>query len=118
MKKRPFTQDELAEAWQELDEEATEMEKTISILLDSAVGMGYKTAAVAVSFVHAYVVDETDKAIRIRPYNGAHTLWVPKSALQRIDGTIQGYKLASWFGRSGYAAWFLNRYRRDSILTG
>ena len=95
-----------------------EEKQTISILLDSAVGMGYKTAAVAVSFVHAYVVDETDKAIRIRPYNGAHTLWVPKSALQRIDGTIQGYKLAPWFGRTGYAAWFLDHYRRDSILTG
>jgi len=94
-----------------------EEKQTISILLDSAVGMGYKTAAVAVSFIHCYVVAETDKAIRIRPYNGSHTLWVPKSALKRIEGSIQGYKLASWFGRSGYPAWFLNRYRRDSIIT-
>lgn len=95
-----------------------EEKRTISILLDSAVGMGYKTLAVAVSFVHAYVVEETDKAIRIRPYNGVHTLWIPKKALTKIEGSLQGYKLAPWFGRTGYAAWFLDHYRRDSILTG
>ena len=94
------------------------MEKTISIFLDSAIGMGYKTLSVAVSFIHAYVEEETEKAIRIRPYEGEHTLWIPKKALKRIDGTIQGYKLAPWFGRSGYANWFLNHYRRDSILAG
>jgi len=91
-------------------------EKTISIFIDSAVGMGYKTLAVAVSCIHAYVVDETEKAIKIRPHNGVHVLWIPKSALKRIDGTIQGYKLASWFGRTGYAAWFIDRYRKESIL--
>lgn len=94
-----------------------EEKRTISILVDSAVGMGYKTAAVAVSFVHAYVVDETEKAIRIRPYDGDHTLWIPKRALQRIEGSIQGYRLASWFGREGYPAWFISRYRKDSIIT-
>ena len=94
------------------------MEKrTISIFLDSAVGVGYRTMAVAVSCIHAYIEDETEKAIKIRPYNGVHTLWVPKSALKRIEGSIQGYELASWFGRSGYASWFLNRYRKESILT-
>ena len=93
-------------------------EKTISIFLDSAIGMGYKTLSVAVSCIHAYIVDETDKAIRIRPYEGNHTLWIPKKALKRIDGTIQGYKLASWFGRTGYPAWFIDYYRRDSILAG
>jgi len=93
-------------------------EKTISILLDSAIGLGYKTLSVAVSFVHAHIIDETEKAIKIRPYEGEHTLWIPKKALKRIEGSIQSYQLASWFGREGYPAWFFNRYRRDSILTG
>ena len=92
--------------------------KTISIFLGSAIGMGYKTLSVAVSCIHAYVEEETERAVKIRPYEGKHTLWIPKSALAKIDGTIQGYKLAPWFGRSGYANWFLNHYRRDSILAG
>jgi len=92
--------------------------RTISIFLDSAVGMGYKTIAVAVSCIHAYVEAETQRAVKIRPYDGKHTLWIPKKALTKIDGTIQGYKLAPWFGRSGYASWFLDYYRRDSILAG
>ena len=95
-----------------------EEKKTISIFLDSAVGMGYKTMAVAVSCIHAYVVAETDKAIRIRPYNGVHTLWIPKKALTKIEGSIQGYKLAPWFVRTGYESWFIARYRKESILTG
>lgn len=93
------------------------MAKTISIFVSKAVGMGYKTLAVAVSAIHAHVEAETEKAIKIRPYEGKHTLWIPKKALKKVEGSVQGYDLAPWFGRTGYAAWFIDHYRRESILT-
>lgn len=93
------------------------MDKTISIFVSKAVGMGYKTLAVAVSAIHAFVEAETEKAIKIRPYEGKHSLWIPKRALKRVEGSVQGYDLAPWFGRSGYAAWFIEHYSRESILT-
>ena len=73
--------------------------KTVSIFLD------------AVNCIRAYVVTENEKAVTIRPHNGVHVLWVPRSALTKID---QGYKLASWFVRTGYEAWFVATYRKEA----
>jgi len=80
--------------------------KTVSIFLESSSG--------AVSCIRAYVEEENDKAIKIRPHNGVHILWIPKSALTKID---QGYTLAPWFVQTGYEAWFIARYRKESFLT-
>ena len=77
--------------------------KTISIFLESTGG--------AVSCIRAYVVAETEKAVKIRPHNGVHILWVPKSALTKID---QGYKLAPWFVQTGYEAWFVATYQKKA----
>lgn len=83
--------------------------KTISIFLESDDG--------AVSCIRAYVKEETEKAIVIRPHNGVHIFWIPKSALTKIEGSVQGYKLAPGFVRTGYDRWFLNTYGRKIILT-
>jgi len=83
--------------------------KTISIFLESDAG--------AVSCIHAYVREETEKAITIRPHNGVHILWIPKKALTKVEDPIQGYKLAPWFVRTGYDRWFINTYQRKIILT-
>ena len=72
--------------------------KTVLIFLESTGG--------AVSCIRAYV-EENENAVKIRPHNGVHILWVPKSALTKID---QGYKLASWFVQTGYEAWFIVTY--------
>ena len=77
--------------------------KTVSIFLESTGG--------AVSCIRAYVVAETENAITIRPHNGVHILWVPKSALTKID---QGYKLASWFAQTRYEAWFIATYQKKA----
>jgi len=71
----------------------------------------------AVSCIRAYIEAETDKAVKIRPHNGAHILWVPKSALTKIDGPIQGYKLSPAFVRPGYHKWFIATYQKKCILT-
>lgn len=75
--------------------------KTVSIFLESTGG--------AVSCIRAYVEQEDERFVKIRPRNGVHILWIPKKALTKID---QGYKLASWFGQTGYPAWFIATYQK------
>jgi len=73
--------------------------------------------AVGTRSLRGYITKETEKAIQFRPENGRHSLWIPKRALRKAEGTYCSYDLAEWFGRKGYEAWFIDRYSDVSVIS-
>lgn len=72
--------------------------------------------AVGTRSLRGHITKETEKAIQFRPENGKHTLWIPKRALHKVEGTYCSYNLAQWFGHKGYEAWFIDRYSDVSVI--
>jgi len=72
--------------------------------------------AVGTRRLRGYITKETEKAIQFRPENGRHSIWIPKCALKKVDGTYCSYNLAPWFGHKGYESWFLEKYSEVSVL--
>ena len=73
--------------------------------------------AIGTRRLRGYITQATERAIQFRPENGRHTLWIPKRALRKADGTYCSYVLAQWFGNKGYEAWFIDRYSDVGVIS-
>ncbi|NPV54664.1 MAG: hypothetical protein HPY71_14310 [Firmicutes bacterium] len=80
----------------------------ISINLGGAVGY----SAAGVTFIHATVANETEKAIQLKA--GNHTIWLPKTALVP---KAHYFKLAKWFKPDGYQNWFFEKYQTVNVIS-
>ena len=88
--------------------------KTVTIFVEAGSMNG---RALFTRSIRGVVVQETERAVKVLPFGAPikHTLWIPKRALKKVEGTYGGYDLASWFGRDAYAQWFIDRYAVESF---
>lgn len=75
--------------------------------------------AVATSMIHGTVATSTAKAVKVRADSGREC-WIPRSALSFVESRYEDggwFKLAKWFGRDGYAAFWIDNSTRSSFLS-